>query len=254
MWIEKRKYNCFDMIRLPFRVAGLQCFLIVAYAIISALIPSLQVIIVADFIDKAIRIVNQTAEIGEIFLPVIILCLLFLFNHILSLFMNLVQVQFENILRKKLRPGFVERRANLKYCYLENQEAMNTVNRLSNVETNIRQIFNNVISYFALVIRVGGLLYILFSKIWWLTFLIVLISIPLFWLAIKSGRANYKAQVEVTRLTREYTYLGNILVSRDAVDERSMFGYGGEVNKRWLTKYEEARKTQVNTQKNGSLR
>lgn len=249
MLIADKRYGYLDMIRIPFRVAGLHCSLIIAYAVISALIPTFQVIVIADFIDSVVRIVQGLAPIQAVYLPIVFLCLILLFNNLFSLFINFVQVRFINVLRVKLRSEFVEKIAKLKYRYLENQETMNVIARVSNPEYHFQKIFNDLISYFSLIVRVSGLLVILFSKIWWLTLLVVAISIPLFWLALKSGRANYQANKSVTRLTRDYTYLGNILISREALDERTLFGFGKEINKRWLNKYETARKTQIKTEK-----
>lgn len=249
MLIKNKEYNYLDMLRVPFQVAGVYCSLIILYTVISALVPSFQVIVVAKFIDSVIGIVQGSLLIEDVFLPVAILCLIILFNNLFSLLINLVQVQFRNKLRLKLKAEIVEKKAMLKYSYLENQESMNVIKRISNAEECFQKGFNDAISFMALIIRVSSLLLILFSKTWWLTILIITVSIPLFWLALKSGRANYQANVNVTKLTREYTYLGGILTSRDATNERALFGFGKEINRRWLKKYETARKEQIRTEK-----
>lgn len=40
------------------------------------------------------------------------------------------------------------------------------------------------------------------------------------------------------RFNRRTEYLGEVLTGRDATDERTLFGYGDEVNKRWQEQYE----------------
>ncbi|NLZ82632.1 MAG: ABC transporter ATP-binding protein, partial [Clostridiales bacterium] len=65
---------------------------------------------------------------------------------------------------------------------------------------------------------------------------------PLFSLAIKGGKATYKANQEAEKHSRRARYLHDVLSGRDNIEERALFGYSQELNNKWHDKYEEARK------------
>ena len=86
-------------------------------------------------------------------------------------------------------------------------------------------------------IQIAGLLFLLIIQVWWAALLICAFSIPLFALAVKSGRANYQANREVSKYKRKYEYLSQVLTGRETVDERTLFGFGDKVNERWHEQY-----------------
>ena len=57
-----------------------------------------------------------------------------------------------------------------------------------------------------MIIKVGGLLLFIGSKVWWAAIFILAISVPLFYLSIKSGKANYEVSRKVTKFSRKYLY------------------------------------------------
>ena len=69
--------------------------------------------------------------------------------------------------------------------------------------------------------------------------------VPLLFLALKGGKATYQGQVEAERHRRRADYLAKVLSGRESVEERALFGYGGEINREWYEKFEQARKTQL---------
>ena len=75
-------------------------------------------------------------------------------------------------------------------------------------------------------------------------------SIPLFWLAVRSGKENYEASKEAAKHTRRAAYLQGLLTGRDNVEERSLFGYADEINKRYYEKYFAAYKINMKAQRN----
>ena len=80
--------------------------------------------------------------------------------------------------------------------------------------------------------------------------IIVGFSIPLFWLAIRSGKANYEASKEAAKHTRRAGYYHEILTERENVEERSLFGYTDDLNKRYTDKFLTAYKINLKTQRN----
>jgi ATP-binding cassette subfamily B protein len=105
-----------------------------------------------------------------------------------------------------------------------------------------------------MVVRVGSILLVLITQVWWAAFVILAFSIPLFWLAVRSGKANYEASKEAVKHTRRAGYLQSVLTGRENVEERSLFAYSDELNNRYHEKYSAAYKINMKTQRNRFVR
>ena len=71
---------------------------------------------------------------------------------------------------------------------------------------------------------------------------IIIVSIPVFWLSFKGGKAGYGAEREMSMCRRKYEYLAKVLTSREAVLERNMFGFTDKLNDKYYAEFETARK------------
>ena len=91
-------------------------------------------------------------------------------------------------------------------------------------------------------LKVAGILAILFLQIWWLAFVLLAVSIPCFYTAMKSGKENYEVQADVTKVKRLNEYYNEMLKRREYAEERTLFGYGQEYEERFLSQYEKARR------------
>ncbi len=83
---------------------------------------------------------------------------------------------------------------------------------------------------------------ILITQVWWAGLTILLISIPLVILAMKSGKETYDASREISKHRRRYECLGEVLTGREGALERNLFGFTKEVNKKWKEQYEITRR------------
>ena len=99
-----------------------------------------------------------------------------------------------------------------------------------------------LISAAAEILRIAGVLGILISQVWWAALAILSFSVPLFALAVKSGKASYEASKETAKYKRKSYYLADVLTSRETVDERTLFGYSDQINELWHERYETARR------------
>ena len=69
--MEKTDYGWWDIIKIHFKYAPSYSALIAAEKILSGLVPTLQVIVTAKFLDTAIAVVSGDMNYSEIFLPLI---------------------------------------------------------------------------------------------------------------------------------------------------------------------------------------
>jgi ATP-binding cassette subfamily B protein len=250
MKIEPREYRMFDFIKIPFAISpGMVALRIVFDRVIYGLVPSLQVLAAARFIDTAINIFNGQAEKNEIMLPLVFLILLIAYEYSMAL-MGLVREKLDMNLTQAFRTAVVDKRARLEYRHIENNEAWDLIERVGKDPAGrLSYGFDNLIRTGELFIRVGSIMLILVVQVWWAALVIFAFSVPLFWLAVKSGKTNYEASKEAAKHTRRAGYLQGVLTGRDSVEERALFGYSDELNRRYYEKYHAAYKINMRAQR-----
>ena len=246
MKIEKREYKLRDFIKIPFVVSPGLVFLLVIDKIIYALIPALKVLVTASLIDTSINILEGQAEKSQIILPLVFILLLLAHTHITFSFMGLVRAKSTIKLTETFRVAVAEKRAMLEYCHVENNETWDLIERVGkDPAARLNTGFYNLLQMFEMLFNVGSIMLVLAYQVWWASLVIIAFSVPLFWLAVKSGNANYAASKEAAKHTRRAQYLQNVLTERDNVEERTLFAYSDELNKRYFDKFLTAYKIEL---------
>lgn len=245
MELQGKDYTIKDIILIQFKYSPLNAMIMALQVIIESIVPSLQILVTAKFLDTAILVVSGKGNLRDIFMPLSIIIIFIAYNWISKQVVKFTEVRLELKLRGKLRVAITEKRAKLKYSYVENQDSWDLISRVSeNPETKCKDAYKEVLAILSIILRIIGLLFVLATKVWWTPIVILLISIPLFYLSLKGGKAGYEAGRQVSKHQRKAQYLSEVLLGREAVDERSLFGYTSKVNKKWWEQYETARKSE----------
>ena len=238
-----KEYNLMDFIKTPFKVGPGLLLVKVVNQIISSIIPSIQVLVTASFIDTAIAIFNGNMEYNRIFIPLTGLMLIIIYQYLNSSLISYVNLKLEMSLTEIIRTEIAYKRSKLEYRHIENNDSWDIITRTCGDPIGkINGGFENILGALNIIIRVVSLLAILVIQVWWAAIVIIGICLPLFSLAIKGGRATYKANQEAEKHSRRAKYLHDVLSVRDNIEERALFGYSEELNNKWYGKYEEARK------------
>ena len=249
MKIEKRTFGMADFIRIPWRCGPVHALLICIHTLLSGLVPTLQVIVTAYFINTAIDIVQRDAPLHQIYPSLFAVIALIAYNWVSSELIKFVRVRLEKEMREQFRTAVIQKRARLEYKHIENHETWDVLSRVSKQpEKQAMGAFNDVLSLTAMMVRIGGLLALLVVHVWWAALLILSFSIPLFRLAVKSGKATYQANREVSKYKRRNEYLSEVLTSRETVNERALFGFGKAVNRMYRDHFEKARGIEFKTE------
>ncbi|MHB1484205.1 MAG: ATP-binding cassette domain-containing protein, partial [Saccharofermentanales bacterium] len=255
MKIENREYKLRDFFKIPFNISPGFASLRVIDKIISALIPALQVLVTASFIDTTINIFNGQAVKNQIIFPLVCILLLIAYQYINFALIGLVKSKMDIKLTEAFRTAITEKRVMLEYRHIENNETWDIISRVGdNPVGKIGGGFDIILRMGDMVIRVGSVLLILVAQVWWVALVVFCFSVPLLWLAVKSGKAQYDASKEAAKHTRRAQYLQSVLTGRDNVEERSLFGYSDILNKRYYEKYTAAYKINMKAQRKRYMR
>jgi len=210
--------------------------------LLTALSSVIQVIIMATFLDCA----NTALKIGmgwqSVFFWFFILVMCVGWRRISfrvgTIFTSRLRIRAE----AQMNMALTEKRAKLQYHLIENEASWNLINRVSGrPEQQVTTMLQRSYNLMLYIIRIFGVLCIVFIQVWWIGILTAVLCVPLILVSLKSGEKNYSAKKQVADYERRYKYLGAVLSGRETVNERTLFGYSEEVNKDWYEQYEKVR-------------
>lgn len=242
------RHKKIGILKTPLIYARKYAVIIAIQKILEGIVPTLQILATAKFLDTAIAIVDKNKNFNDIFIPLGLVMLLLVYSLMSQKLVKFIEVKLEMELREKLRVSITEKRAKLKYSHVENNCTWDLISRVSkDPEIRFKDAYNEFLSMVAMFIRIIGLLFVIFIHAWWAAIIILLISFPLFKVALKNGTDSYEADREVSKYRRRFEYLGKVLTGRESAEERTLFGYSKEINEKWKEQYEIARKIEYKT-------
>ncbi|HOJ81298.1 MAG TPA: ABC transporter ATP-binding protein [Clostridiales bacterium] len=243
MFLIKNKYGLPDMIILPFKVSPFYSAVFAVQRIVSGLMPTFTIFVTAKFVNTAIAILNKTAELRDIYVPIALLAGIMLYGVVIGVLMEFVNCRANIVFRKKLRPEMAEKRARLEYRHIEDQNTADLINRVCPViDTTVKDMYMRVLDIAENLIYAAGILVALFTQVWWVALFLAVSGVPILTIATKAGERSYEADREMSKIDRRTWYLSDVLKSREAVEERSVYGYSGKLNEQFAERYEFARK------------
>lgn len=245
----KKKFTVLDIIFIPFHYCPLYSTLIVIGNILLGIIPTIQTLVVAKFLDSAIKSVTDKSNFNKVIIYVVLLIVLLTIMWLSKSLKELFAMRLELELRKTFRTEITLKREKLEYHYIENAKTWDLISRISeNPENRLKNAYLNILDFLALVLQVVGLIFIFITYVWQVSIIMTVLFIPLFLISYKGGKKNYLIKQKTQKFHRRHEYLGDVLINRDAAQERILFNFGRGVSKLWHKYYEKARKIELKKQ------
>lgn len=241
--LKKKKYTWLDMYRIPFSCAPVATIGMTAQKAITSMTGVLQVVVVAEFIDAVVTAVeNETFDrsvFNWFFLMLLIVCWKRVGWRVGNLFSNQICIRGnEQILNE-----CTKKCGRLEYYLLEDPKTQDLVNRITDkINATLKWMMQGFLNFFSIFPPIIGTLVIIAMQVWWLAIVVTLMTVPLIAMSLRGGKQIYKAREEASVCERRHRYFFDILTGREAVEERSLFGYTGLLNEHWLNQYDTARK------------
>ena len=260
--VWKKKYSYFAMVAAYFKLVPVAVTVKVVKNLIGSALPTINMIMVAAFIDAAIKTIGDPGNIGSIWVPLGIIVAIMLANYYIEILMGMLNTRAGNKIRRIVAPAVAEKRASVKFRYLEDQESVDVTNRaMGGFEGNLQGFFDQIFGAWNLIAQIVGFVIILGMQLWWASLVFAITCVPSVVISYKFGKKRYDTDKEMTKIDRKVGYIFGILTGRDTIEERYMYGYTPKMNGEYKDKYEYARierkkisrKTWVNTKATGML-
>lgn len=243
-----KTYNLWSLLIIPFKSSPISSAIVVILTIIGAIIPSLQIIATATFIDAALAVARKSESITTIYAPLLWVVAFVAFTWTSEQCLFFAKTKQRIGIKENYRPQLIHKRASLSYHHVENQATWDLVKRVTDdAEEKVIQGFNTLLTAMGLILRVLGIAIIITTHVWWATLIMAVIAIPLFHVSTKAGRAKYRVTQETEKHRRKYHYLSDTLRSRETTEERTLFGYGKMLNKAYEAQFDMAYKSWYKT-------
>ena len=193
--VKKSEYNFLEILLFPFRCAFVPAIALLIYTVLNGLTPIMQVIVMAKIVNTTISVVENGESISSVYLPAFFMILLIGYQWMSEGLAKFSQSKVNLSVRAAFRTIVTEKIARLNYKHVENDETWNLIKRiLQKPEDQIAGALLNVMSLVSLIINITCILALILTYVWWAPLLILGLSIPLFYLASKSGKENYDAE------------------------------------------------------------
>jgi len=249
MRLAVRKYNITDMLTLCFRAAPVFSSIKIVMRLLSALIPAANIFVTAAFVNTALDILNGRIEYQAIYKPLGFILAITAYIIISNAANSFLDWQCMINLRQKLRPLMAERTAKLEYKHIEDTKTLDLINRVASVfDRQVHEMFMQITSLIETIVFTAGILVSLFTQVWWIALCLIGACFPLMLIAAKAGKKSYDAHKEMIKIDRQVYYISGVIRSREGAEERSMFGFTDELNKRYGEQYHYARKFRLKTE------
>ena len=255
MILKQKKYGFPDMVTMSLRTSPFYSVIFAAKYIADALIPVFAVFITANFINSAMAVYNKQADISSVYIPVALLTAIMIYNTAIGTIMNFIECRRNIYFRKKLIPEILEKQAKLEYRHIENPGTADLIERVCpKFSDNVWGMYSQILNAANLVIYIMGILITLATQVWWIAAGMFISFIPILFIAAKAGQRGYDVDRAEAELGRRMKYLSNVMKSREAIEERSLYGYTGNLNVKYGEKFDFLRKFKLKVESKNFIR
>ncbi|MCL1994803.1 MAG: ABC transporter ATP-binding protein/permease [Defluviitaleaceae bacterium] len=245
--LKKRKYTNIDILRIPFKVAPFNVVLQIILSLIQAILPTVLFAVgTAYFVDTAISIFNGQAYQSTIYIPLVVLLLLLFVESLIPNIQSFLNARTGLAINQKIIPAILQTRASLSYKYTESEKALELIERVTKkLPKTLQSGVNDIGNLLQSIVAITSVFVLVAVQVWWVIPIIVVFSVPLFWVAIIAGKKVYDSSRETYKYERRYSYYSETLTSRESLDERTVFGYVKDLLVRYNEQFKIAHKIQM---------
>ncbi|GAU75933.1 ABC transporter ATP-binding protein [Fusibacter sp. 3D3] len=244
--LKQTKYRWWDFIALPFQCDPAATIALGVQKALTGISAVVQVPVIAKLIDLAIASTQGEAAFEEVLPWFFLLVLCVGWRRISFIVGSFFSKRLQVNAGAKMGIAFTDKRSRLHYSHIENADTWNLIKRVcTKVDETVSLMIQRVYNLMVYSIRIFGVLFFVFTQVWWIGLLTLLLCIPLILVSFKGGDKNYKSSKEAAQYDRRHQYLAEVLSNREAANERTLFGYSDHVNEDWYDQFEKARKIRL---------
>lgn len=220
---------------------GLLTLGIIFLKVICGVLPGLYIVAYSALLDNVLLLYGSTANhlIGGFASFIAVGLVTYFSGSLLSFLSSQLRLKLLGVLRLK----HIDKIAKLEYAHIEKSESYDLINRVrSRTPDEFVAGFFSYLTMLELALNIISILVTVCSLSVWIGLLILVSCIPVAIVSLHSGKEEYEAFVAYQKVGRRIAEFETILTSPAYADERTIFGYGSWIIKRWASAYDDSTK------------
>lgn len=242
-----KKFTELTCFKLCFQSAPILTMLTIINTILLCIIPAINIFATAKFINSAVELVTKSKSLTTVIFPICLVVALTGYTYLERNISAIIWLKISLRLKKDYGLMQIKKIASMKYEHIENKEDMELIKRVAANEVNIYESYRNILGAIAILCNILSVFITIMTASFVTAVLVLVITIPLIFVAMKAGKVRYDNECDVTNYKRQYEYGNELYSNRASADERYLFQYSPLIEKKWRANYEEYRKRSVRT-------
>lgn len=231
----KRKNKILSLIKIATHYSPFYFTVCLILTIVEGLMVPFMLFTVAKFIDAAMTVTSANPETRTMLIYLGFTVLGYLYMQLGQDFRQYSYNLLEDDLRKRFKPNIIREQFSIDYLLFESAKTQDLLLRVTkDIEIKIVKVICSVNTAISVLIQLFGVLYAVATVNLWIVLVYLFIMIPTILLTFKNGRVIYEEGKKVGFITRQMNYLSELLVDRETVNERALFGFAPSLNKRFM--------------------
>lgn len=253
--LKAKTYDWRHILGLPFACEPLCTAGVVAQKCMTGLVNVLWVLVEAKFLNLAVLCAMGQARISDTYPWLAAMIGIIAWKRMGYSFGRLLTRRIQISSQYQMSRETVKKRSRLHYSLIEDKETWELCNRISkDMGNDIWSMLQQTCNFFVAVIRILGVFLIIFTQSIWMGILMMLVSVPLLCLSVKSGGRIYQAFRESSAYARKSDYLQKLLTDRESVEERTLFAWSDHINLDWNMQRDRYQEISVRAEREKELR
>jgi len=224
--------NIYRFLRKMVKILPIHTIYYLFFQGIIALIPAIQSMAIASFIDNLSYSENYMSSFYNITFPIVVILICVFFQNTIPIVTGIVNTSKSNILTIYFSNLLLNKQMKLSYKYIEDESVNDIIYRIR--DKCVRYFdegYSNLISSATLGVKLLSLLFIIFRANFISGCVIIVIAYPLLYFALKTGKKNYDLEQNAEKIKRKYQYIFSILTNKEFVNERNLYGFSDGLTK-----------------------
>ena len=198
------------------------------------------IILKQNFIDGVVFSYSNKGGLRNPIYALIFLAIVFIFQHIIDIPIYLINSKMNIALKKEFNGAILDKISKLNYELAEDNKIQDLIKRIENPSERIIKVFEQYRMLLKVIIQVVGII-IIIVKI----NLIVVLGIIVFIIAgilmnYRIGSVTYGFWQKYMENARLFNYISGIMINKDYVLEKKLFGYTDYMNNKFREEFEKA--------------
>jgi len=185
--MEKRKtIYLTECLKVVYKIDFTPSCIILVLKVFSALVPTLQTLAIAEFINCVTTRNVNLMEDSYIRIIILLMVALVAYTWIAKSLIELLGTHVEMKVNAEFKSKLVEKISRLEYRFMEDGDTRDKISRVnSDVSARVKDAYMEILRLVELILKVVGILVIMFTQVWWASLLILVISVPCFYVSMK---------------------------------------------------------------------